>query len=270
LDLKSRNQVDKMAQQITPISAAQKLTQDGLFAFNSRTISALFGLDKFQTLSLLNRMEQAGLVARIEQGKFLLLGLTPERVLSNPLYIGCNLVTPAYISFWSALHFHGFTEQAPRTTFVATTRRKKEITFREMNYKFVTLRPEALFGYRREMLAELPVVVADEPKSILDSLSLPQYAGGISEVAKALQIAVSEGSLGTPMLLEYAERLRNGSLRSRLGYLLELLRQPTSSLQPSKGPVRLDPQNPARGSFNKRWKLYVNVLLEGLFPQGVA
>jgi len=80
-------------------------------------------------------MEQVGLVARIEQGKFLLLGLTPERVLSNPLYIGCNLITPAYISFWSALHYHGFTEQVPRTTFVATTHRKKEIALREMNLK---------------------------------------------------------------------------------------------------------------------------------------
>jgi predicted transcriptional regulator of viral defense system len=227
-------------------------------------------LDKFQTLSLLDRMEQAGLVARIEQGKFLLLGLTPEKVLSNPLYIGCNLVTPAYISFWSALHFHGFTEQAPRTTLVATTRRKKEITFREMNFKFVTLKPVAFFGYRREILAELPVVVADEPKSILDSLSLPYYAGGIPEVAKALQTAVSQESLEMPRLLEYAERLQNASLRSRLGYLLELLGQSISSLKAAKGPVKLDPQNPARGSFNKRWKLYVNIELEDLFPQGVA
>ena len=183
--MKSCNRVDKMGQQLTAISAAQKLLQNKLFAFNSRTISALFGLDKFQTLSILDRMEQDGLVVRIEQGKFLLLGLTPERVLSNPLYIGCNLITPAYISFWSALHYHGFTEQVPRTTFVATTHRKKDIAFREMNFKFVTLQPLAFFGYRREMLAELPVVVADESKSILDSLSLPQYAGGISEVAKA-------------------------------------------------------------------------------------
>lgn len=259
-----------MAQQITPISATQTLIQNELFAFNSRTISALFGLDKFQTLSLLDRMEKDGLVARIEQGKFLLLGLTPERVLSNPLYIGCNLVTPAYISFWSALHFHGFTEQAPRTTFIATTRRKKEITFREMNFKFVTLQPPAFFGYRREMLAELPVVVADEPKSILDSLSLSQYAGGTAEVAKALQIALSQGSLEVPSFLEYAERLQNASLCSRLGYLLELLGQSIGSLKPSKGPVKLDPQNPARGSFNNRWKLYVNIEPKDLFPQGVV
>ncbi|RPH69161.1 hypothetical protein EHM76_07275 [bacterium] len=259
-----------MPKQITPISVAQRLTQDELFAFNSRTISALFRMDKFQTLSLLDRMEQAGLVARIEQGKFILLGLTPERVLSNPLYIGCNLVTPAYISFWSALHFHGFTEQAPRTTFVATTRRKKDIAFRKMNFKFVTLQPMTFFGYRREMLAELPVVVADEPKSILDSLSLPQYAGGVSEVAKALQIAFSQGLLELPVLLEYAERLQNASLRSRLGYLLELLGQSIGSLKSAKGPVKLDPQNPARGSFNNRWKLYVNIEPNDLFPQGVA
>ncbi|MBN1449388.1 MAG: hypothetical protein JW963_00080 [Anaerolineales bacterium] len=259
-----------MAQQITPISAAQKLIQDELFAFNSRIISALFGLDKFQTHSLLDRMEQAGLVVRIEQGKFLLLGLTPERVLTNPLYVGCNLVTPAYISFWSSLHFHGFTEQVPRTTFIATTRRKKDIAFRELNFKFVTLQPLAFFGYRREMLAELPVVVADEPKSILDSLNLPQYAGGVSEVAKALQIALSQGSLEMPILLEYAERLQNASLRSRLGYLLELLGQSIGSLKPAKGPVKLDPQKPARGSFNRRWKLYINIERKDLFPQGVA
>lgn len=258
-----------MAQQITPISATQKLLQNELFAFNSRTVSSLFGLDKFQTFSLLDRMEQAGLVERIEQGKFLLLGLSSEKVLSNPLYIGCNLVTPAYISFWSALHFYGFTEQAPHTTFVATTRRKKEFTFREMYFKFVTIKTNAFFGYRRERLAELPVVVADESKSILDSLSLPQYAGGVSEVAKALQIALSQGSLEISILLEYAERLQNASLRSRLGYLLELLGQSTGSLKPAKGPVKLDPQNPALGSFNNRWKLYVNIEPKDLFPQGV-
>ena len=259
-----------MSQKITPISAAQILTQHEMFVFNSRTISALFGLNKFQTVNLLDRMEKDGLVVRIEQGKFLLLGLTPEKVLSNPLYVGCNLVTPAYISFWSALHFHGFTEQAPRTTFVATTRRKKEISFREMNYKFVTLKPESFFGYRREMLAELPIVIADEAKSILDSLCLPQYAGGITEVAKAVQIALTLGSLEQPLLLEYAERLQNASLRSRLGYLLELLGQSVSRLEPASGPVKLDPQNPARGTFNNRWKLYINVEFKDLFPPGVV
>jgi predicted transcriptional regulator of viral defense system len=259
-----------MSQQITPISIAKTLGQRELFSFSSRTISVLFGLDKFQTFNLLDRMEQAGLVTRIEQGKFLLLGLAPEKVLSNPLYIGCNWIMPSYVSFWSALHFHGMTEQVPHTVFVATTRRKKEVVFRDTPFKFVTLKPKTFFGYRREMLAELPIVVADEAKAILDSLSLPQYAGGIKEVAKALQNAIWAGALDMPVLLEYAERLQNGSLSSRLGYLLELHGQPATDLKPSSGPVRLDPKRPVRGVFNKRWQLYINLDREELFPEGVA
>ena len=259
-----------MAQQITPFSAAQTLLNNELFAFNSRTFSALFGLDKFQTTNLLNRMEKEGLVVRIERGKFLLLGLTPEKVLSNPLYIGSHLITPAYVSFWSALHFHGFTEQVPRTVFIVTTHRKKEVTFREMHFQFITLKPHHFFGYRREMLADLPVVIADEAKAILDSLALPQYAGGLAEVAKALQIATSEERLEMQVMFDYVERLQNASLSSRLGYLLELLGKSAEGLQRSKGPVKLDPQRPTRGNFNPRWQLYINVTQEELFPQGVA
>jgi hypothetical protein len=59
-----------MPQQITPISIAQILSRRELFSFGSRTISVLFGLDKFQMLSLLDHMEQAGLATRIERGKF--------------------------------------------------------------------------------------------------------------------------------------------------------------------------------------------------------
>lgn len=259
-----------MALQLSPITIAQKLSRYDLFTFTSRTLADLFKLDKFQTSNLLQRMEQVGLVARIEQGKYVLLGLTPEKVLSNPFYIGSNLVTPSYVSFWSALHFHGLTEQAPRQIFIAICRRKSELTFNKMKFKFITINPKIFFGYQRVYHAELPVVIADEAKAILDSLSLPQYAGGITEVAKALAIAVEEKRLDIPTLVEYAGRFESQSLTSRLGYLLELLGQSTDGLQEPKGPVRLDPQNPDKGEYNVRWKLYVNIPLSDLFPTGVV
>ncbi len=258
-----------MSQLITPVSIAQTLLHHELFSFNSKTIGDLFELNEFQTSNLLNRMEETGLVMRIERGKYLLLGLSPEKVLSNPLYIGSHLVSPSYVSFWSALHYHGFTEQAPRSVLVATTRRKKELTFRETRFKFVILKPKAFFGYQREMLADLPVIVADQSKAILDSLTLPEYAGGIAEVAKALQIAVKENTIDNFTLINYADRLGNASLSSRLGYLLETLGQSTRGLEASKGPVKLDPQRQLEGPFNRHWQLYINVDQDDLFPQGV-
>ena len=112
--------------------------------------------------------------------------------------------------------------------------------------------------------------VADEAKSILDSLTLPEYAGGITEVAKALQIALSEQVLDVNKLIEYAVQLKNGSLASRLGYLLELLHQPVDGLLASRGSVLLDPSQTERGTFHPRWKLYVNITNDNLFPQGIA
>ena len=258
-----------MALYLSPITTAQKLSRYDLFTFSSRILADLFELDKFQTSNLLHRMEQVGLVTRIEQGKYVLLGLTPEKVLSNPLYIGSNLVVPSYISYWSALHFYGLTEQAPRKIFIAVCRRKSELSFDKMKFKFITINPRIFFGYQRVLNADLPVVIADEAKAILDSLSLPQYAGGITEVAKALYVAVEEKLLDISTLVDYAGRFENQSLTSRLGYLLELLGQPTQGLQEPKGPVRLDPQNPGNGEYNARWKLYVNASMSELFPPGV-
>jgi predicted transcriptional regulator of viral defense system len=259
-----------MMQQITPISTSRLLLQHELFAFNSRTVADLLGLDKMQTIRLLQRMEGDSLIARIEQGKYVLLGLAPEQALSNLLFLGSHLVSPSYVSFWSALHFHGFTEQVPQTVFVATSRQKREVHFRGTVYKFVKLKPEALFGYRREILAGMPVVIADEAKAILDSLALPEYAGGVAEVAKAVRAAVTERRSDVTVMIEYAWKLHNHSLSSRLGYLLETLGQPTDGLEPSRGPVRLDPQRPRQGKYHPHWKIYVNVANQDLFPNGVA
>jgi predicted transcriptional regulator of viral defense system len=137
----------------------------------------MFDLGQRQAYRLIARLRDKGLVDKVEKGKYLLLGLEPERVLSNPLFIASHLVAPAYVSYWSALHFYGFTEQVPLTTFVTTTKKKRPVSFRGFRFRFVTTRTHKFFGYRREMVGDLPVVIADEAKAIVDSLDLPDYAG---------------------------------------------------------------------------------------------
>lgn len=249
------------------VATAQILQEHDLFAFESRTLADLLGMNKVKVSQLLSRMETAGLVQRIERGKYLLLGLSPEHVLSNPLFIGCNLVTPAYVSFWSALHSYGFTEQVPRTTFVATTRRKPDLIFHEQYFRFVKLQPAIFFGYRRELQSGLPVVIADEEKAVLDSLRFPEYAGGFAETAKALRNALERLNLAT--LSEYANRFNSPSLGSRLGYLLELFGVPADQVISARGPVGLDPQRPKIGTYNARWQVYINLPETELLPDEV-
>ncbi len=257
-----------MTELLSSIYVAQQLRQHDLFYFTPSLLADLFGLDRRQAYRLIARLKAEGLIAEIEKGKFLLLGLEPERVLSNPLFIASHLVTPAYVSYWSALHFYGFTGQVPLTTFVATTKKKRPVTFRDFRFRFVTVKPRKFFGYRREMVGDLPVLVADEAKAIVDSLDQPRYAGGIAEVAKALRAAL--GVVDVHTLVEYANRMGDKSLGSRLGYLLEALGHPVEELIRSASPVKLEPARPRTGHYDSRWRVIVNVPESELKPQGVG
>lgn len=68
------------------------------------------------------------------------------------------------------------------------------MTFQGFRYRFVALQPH---------------------KFIVNSLDQPRYAGGIAEVAKALQAAPETAAGET--LVEYANRRGDKSLRARLG-----------------------------------------------------
>jgi predicted transcriptional regulator of viral defense system len=257
-----------MTRHLSPISIAQRLYRHDLFYFTPALLANLLDLDRRQAYRLVALLKAKGLVKEVEKAKFLLLGLEPERVLSNPLFIASHLVAPSYVSYWSALHFYGLTEQVPLTTFVATTKKKRPVTFGDFCFRFVTIKPHKFFGYRREMLGDLPVVVADEAKAIVDSMDLPHYAGGIAEVAKALRAALNGVDVFT--LVEYANRMGDKSLGSRLGYLLETLGHPMESLIRSASPVKLDPARSRTGRTDPRWRVVVNVPESEMFPQGVG
>jgi predicted transcriptional regulator of viral defense system len=251
-----------MRKNLSSISVARQLHEQELYYVTPMLIADLFGVDRRRAYSLIARLQADGLVDEIERGKHLLLGLEPERVLSNPLFIGSQMVVPSYISYWSALHYYGLTEQVPRTTFVATTKKKQPVTYRDLHFQFVSVKPHKFFGYRRERLGDLPVVVADEAKAIVDSLDLPGYAGSIDEVARALHSSL-EGSgssrVDAGTLIEYANRMQNKTLNSRLGYLLELFGHAADGLAGSDSPVKLDPSRHRAGPTVTRWQVVVNL-----------
>jgi predicted transcriptional regulator of viral defense system len=136
---------------LTPISTARRLREQNLYYVTPSLLADLLDLGRPQAYRLLHRLENQELVSPVENGKYLLLGLESEKVLSNPLFIASQLVTPSYVSYWSALHYHGLTEQVPRVVFVATTRKKRPVEFRGHFFRYVTLQPHKFFGYDRQL-----------------------------------------------------------------------------------------------------------------------
>lgn len=265
-----------MSADVTPLFIVRQLLARDVYYFTPRLVADLFDLDLARVYRLVARLKEQALVAEVEKGKYLVLGLEPERVLANPLFFGSQLVDPGYVSYWSALHFYGFTEQAPREVFVATTRKKRPVRFHGQAVRFVTLQRRKFFGYQRVTVGGLPVLIADEAKAIIDGLDQPRYAGGIAEVASALAAAVDDANVAT--LVEYANRIGDRSLGSRLGYLLTLLGievEPQGAttgagLIRSVSPIKLDAGGAEGGLLDRQWRVVVNVPSHALFPVGVA
>lgn len=176
--------------------------------------------------------------------------------------IASHLAEPYYIGFWSALNHHGFSEQIPRTTFVATTKPKMPLKILDSDYYFIKIDKRKFFGFNEIEIEDWKVNISSPEKTIADCLDHPEHSGGIDEVARAIYFNHEEINLKEVHRL--AKRMGNMTILKRLGYileasgLLESYKNSFSSFSPSKGYPALDPVSPREGKHNSKWGLLVN------------
>jgi predicted transcriptional regulator of viral defense system len=206
------------------------------------------------------RLENRGIIERIEKGKYLIIPLGAEKgkYTLHEFIIGSTLIEPYSIAYWSALNYYGLTEQIPTTVFLQTTARKKnqDIKVFGVKYQIVKIKKEKVFGIRKEWIEETQINITDKEKTIIDCLDKPQYCGGIIEVAKALK----NNKFDRKKLENYAQRIGNSGVLRRLGYLCELL---NIKIKLPKLNIRnyllLDPTMPEKDTKNARWRLLINL-----------
>lgn len=104
------------------------------------------------------------------------------------------------------------------------------------------------------------VSITDGEKTVIDCLDKPRYCGGIIEVAKAFR-----EELDTERLREYALRMNNSAVIRRLGYLCDYFGVDIDLPKPeTRNYILLDPTMPREGHVDSKWKVIINVELEGL------
>ena len=218
------------------------------------------------TRQFLERLQTKGWIKRIKRGRFAVIPLSSGESRTPQLHefiIAMELVSPAAIAYWSALNHHGMTEQLPRTVFVATNHpvRRPPGEVLGVSYKIISVRPEKFFGIAKDWIDEMPFMVTDREKTIIDGLDLPQYAGGVEEISKAL--ATGWAQIDEAKLQKYASKIGNSAVAKRLGFLMEELGlgdieklRKTVALAPGFSP--LDPSMPHNVKYNRRWGLLVN------------
>ena len=242
--------------------------------FSNADVASITGLAANSARSLIRKAEARGLVTRLKPGLFVLVPpeLGRENQFSgNPYLTARAMVGGAeyYISHSSAMELHRMVTQPQFTIFTSTTKRLRQRTLQGTEFRFVFVQPEQMFGVGTHWITKQDAVrTSDLERTLVDGLRQPEYCGGIVDVAKGLWMRHAD--LKTSRVIEYALRLRVGSVIRRLGYLLELYRlSPELELEQLRSALTvtyslLDPVMPKEGPYLSRWRLRLNVAPEEL------
>lgn len=214
-------------------------------------VTATLGISRVQASKLLSSWAQQGWLRRVGRGAYVPAELTLQdsaQVLDDPWILVPALFAPAYIGGRTAAEHWDLTEQIFRDIVVLTARPVRKRTLKRQGGLF-TLKhiPEAsLFGTKTIWRGQTRVPVSDVHRTIVDMLDDPALGGGIQHVSDCLAAYLQRADRADDKLIAYADRLGNGAVFKRLGFLAE--RQAGSDAlvtaareRLSQGHAKLDP-----------------------------
>lgn len=177
--------------------------------------------------------------------------------------IAAHLAKPYYIAYWSALNYHGLSDQIPRSVFIATTKTLKALEILNSRFIFVNLSKDRFMGIEKIKIEGKDINISNIDKTVTDCLDHPEHAGGIDEVARAIYFNHKE--LDFNKIKYFSLKMKNITILKRLGFILEkskLLEEYKNifeTIKLTKGYSKLDITSKEKGKYNEKWKLLINV-----------
>jgi len=223
---------------------------------------------------MLSKMTKRGLLMRVKEGLYYIIPFEqdPETFMPDWHLLSQYLVGGAeyYIGYFSALQIHSLTTQPNIKEQIVVNKQIKPSTLiiKEIPFQFIYHNEKHFFGNKKTWIDSFNrVQCSDLEKTIIDCLFKPEYAGGITEIAKAIY-KIKE-KIDDSKILLYVKRFDSQAVIKRLGFLLELLEiksTMTNELQKlrTNSIVSLEPSYPKEGKFVSRWAIQQNIDTESI------
>lgn len=220
-----------------------------------------------QASKIAARWVNQGRLTRVQSGLFVPVPLDadPETsAVANPWQLVPELFGTSFITGWSAAEHWHLTEQLFRRTCVKTTSavRRNVVAVRGAEFFVSHVRDDLVFGTEASWAERVRVAVADPHRTIVDMLDDPRLGGGGRHMADCIRSYLGSEIESPGTVIEYADRLGNGAVFKRLGFLAEHLSGRNSQLTEacrrrlSSGYADLDPAIKG-GRIVVRWRLRV-------------
>ena len=208
-------------------------------------------ITRTEAAKLLSRWTKQGWLRRVGRGAYVPVSidmLASTHVLDDPWILVPALFDPAYIGGRSAAEHWDLTEQIFRDIVVLTGQPVREKSQQRHGTRFSLkhISKDKIFGTKTVWCGRSKILVSDIHRTIIDVLDDPALGGGIQHVADCLSVYLARSNRDDDTLLSYAERLGNGAVFKRLGFLAERDLEGAALVEPCRdrltaGHAKLDP-----------------------------
>lgn len=233
------------------------------------TLNDIKGIVK-DSRNFLHHLIEKNWILKVRRGTYIIAPLEAgeEGASAYTLHsfaIASILTKPYYIGYWSALNYHGLTDQVPSSVYIATTNLRHSREILNIRFVFVKIRPRKMFGTDEIEIENRKITISSPEKTVIDCLDHPEYGGGIEELAKAIYFAKDE--LDAKKIVDYAKKIGNTAVIKRLGYIVERFGWDEylnllSNVKLKSGYAVLEPHILKKGNIKEKWKLIVNVPID--------
>jgi predicted transcriptional regulator of viral defense system len=227
-------------------------------------VANALSISRVEAAKRLSRWREQGWVSRVGTGAYVpasLDTLGTERVLDDAWVLIPALFAPGYVAGYTAAEHWDLTEQIFKDVVVITGQaiRHKSETRQGFEFTLKHLDPNKIFGTKTVWRHQTKVPVSDVHRTIVDMLDYPTLGGGIRQVADCLYAYLKRSDRDDLKLVSYGDRLGNGAVFKRLGFLVE--KHPKAAAlaelcraRLTAGTAKLDPTLDCRRIIS-RWRI---------------
>jgi len=189
-------------------------------------IAEALGLDRSDASKIASRWVAQGRLIRLRQGVFAPVPLDSapaDTTVVDPWVLVPDLFGTAYVTGWSAAEHWHLTDQLFRRVCVKTAEqvRGSLVAVRDAEFFVSHVSEDLLFGLSARWIGQTRVSVADPHRTVVDMLDDPRLGGGARHISDCLTAYFRSEHASREKIIAYAERIGNGAVFKRLGFLAE-------------------------------------------------
>jgi len=154
-----------MTKRLNPIKVQRELTKRSISMFSPLEFQRIFNVTKSAANFFINFHLKKGFFIKIRNGLYMLADYP-----ANHYLIANRVYAPSYVSFDTALSFHGIIPETIYAVTSATTKITREFKADNIRFVYHKLKKEVYTGYRAIKHSDNTVLMAEPEKALADYL----------------------------------------------------------------------------------------------------